>query len=156
MLQTIAAMFLGAAIATAVSAQAAQPATTDECRRACTSAAQRVQDVARTLRNGVTTGAGRAALERERVALAAALHGVAGAEEAWLATLDDEARIRLHDSIALMADHRQEMTSHLEELTSELRDGKPDGRRVQALARSLSRHAAGWEQALRRPPAAAR
>ena len=116
----------------------------------CLDAAQRIQDEARALRNGVVAGRDARTLGQQRDRISVEIRAVEACERRWLATLNEEERVRLNEEIAWMEDDRRELEKHLGEVDHYLALTPPDREAVEAGGRSIGRHALSWQQALRR------
>jgi len=138
-----------AAAAAAASLTFIQEPRPGEKTRLCYVAAQRVQDEARSLRNGVTAGADRAVLAGSQMRITNFIHDLERTEREWLATLGEDERSRHQLAIAALARERTELRQHASELAEALKASPVERRRVQEIARSIAQHAAAWERSVR-------
>jgi hypothetical protein len=143
----VAAIAAGILIAAAGAAADAGP---HDVVAVCLDAAQRVQDEARALRNGSVAGRDAQALGAQRDRISVQIRALEACERRWLATLDEEARVRVHEEIAWMEDDRLELQKHLGELDHFLAALPLDREAIEEVGRAVGRHALSWRQALRR------
>jgi hypothetical protein len=111
--------------------------------------AQRLQDDARVLRNGVRSGAAVAVLDRQRSRLHAGLARLVESHQQWAGTLPvtDRERVAAHMStIETGCSHLRLM---LVELDGVLAAPAPDRDKVRTLGQSIGAQAARCERALR-------
>lgn len=111
--------------------------------------AQRLQDDARVLRNGVRSGAAVAVLERQRSRLHAGLAQLVESHQQWAGALrvTDRQRVAAHMStIEAGCDHLRLM---LVQLGDVLAAPAPDRDKVRTLGQSIGAQAARCERALR-------
>jgi hypothetical protein len=118
--------------------------------------AQRLQDDARTLRNGVRSGAPAAVLGRERDRMTADLEQLVGAYTRWAAALDAGERARVDAPLGEMHRGCEEIRRRLAELGVVLQAREVDAARVQAIGRAVGGQALLCERTMRQAARAAR
>lgn len=138
-----------AAVLTSAAAEAAGAAPPDIVA-VCLDAAHRVQGEARALRNGAVAGRDAETLGQQRDRISVEIRAVEACERRWLATLNEEERVRLNEEITWMEDDRRELEKHLGEVDHYLALTPLDREALEAVGRSIGRHALSWQQALRR------
>lgn len=139
---------IGVAAGSNVGAAAMRAEPPDAVRDAIT-LAQRLQDDARVLRNGVRSGAAVAVLERQRSRLHAGLTQLVESHQQWAGALPvtDRQRVAEHMStIETGCDHLRLM---LVQLGDVLAAPAPDRDKVRTLGQSIGAQAARCERALR-------
>jgi hypothetical protein len=118
--------------------------------------AQQLQDDARTLRNGVRSGAAAAVLSRERDRLTADLEQLVEAYTRWAAALDAGERARVEAPLGEMHRGCEEIRRRLAELGVVLQERHVDAGRVQAIGRAIGGQALACERRMREAERAAR
>lgn len=150
MRQWIAGLTVAGSLVTApFDGAAAAPVTGSDDFRQATTWAQRLQDDARVLRNGVRSGAVGTILGRQHERLRGDLERLVESHQRWAGSLPSTDRQRIDERLRAIQHGCRLLQAQLDELGRALAAPTPDRQAIRSLGQSIGQQAGHCERALR-------